>query len=50
MIIVEPTNRVKGLDLIKRLKTMDESLLLCTGGGDKNHPQEKEMQKDRMVV
>ena len=49
MIIVEPTNRVKGLDLIKRLKTMDESLLLCTGGGDKNHPQEKEMQKGKWL-
>ena len=50
MIIVELTNRFKGLDLIKCLKTMDGSSLLCTGGGDKNHLQEKEMQKDKMVV
>ena len=50
MIIVELTNRFKGLDLIKCLKTMDGSSLLCTEGGDKNHLQEKEMQKDKMVV
>ena len=23
---------------------------VCTGGGDQNHPQEKEMQKGKMVV
>ena len=50
MIIVELTNRFKGLDLIKCLKTMDGSSLLFTVGGDKNHLQEKEMQKDKMVV
>ena len=51
MIIVELTNIFKGLDLIKCLKIMGESSLLCTGGGDKDHPpQKKEMQKDKMVV
>ena len=41
MIIVELTNGFKGLDLIKCLKTMGGSSLLCTGGGDKNHPPKK---------
>ena len=49
MIIVELTNIFKGLDLIKCLKIMGESSLLCTGGGDQNHPKEKEMQKGKMV-
>ena len=29
---------------------MDGGLYHCTGGGDQNHPQEKEMQKSKMVV
>ena len=29
---------------------MDRDLKYCTGGGDQNHPQEKEMQKGGMVV
>ena len=41
MIIVELTNIFKGLDLIKCLKIMGESSLLCTGGGDKDHPPPK---------
>ena len=41
MIIVELTNIFKGLDLIKCLKIMGESSLLCTGGGDKDHPPQK---------
>ena len=51
---VEVTNRFKGLDLIDRVP---EELCMeicvvqgCTGGGDQNHPQEKEMQKGKMVV
>ena len=28
---------------------MDRSLKYCTGGGDPNHPQEKEMQKGKNV-
>ena len=26
------------------------TISLCTGGSDQNHPQEKEMQKGKMVV
>ena len=26
------------------------TIKLCTGGGDQNHPQEKEMEKGKMVV
>ena len=29
---------------------MDGGLLHCTGGRDQDHPQEKEMQKGKMVV
>jgi len=29
---------------------MDGGLWHCSGGSDQNHPQEKEMQKDKMVV
>ena len=29
---------------------MDGGLSHYTGGSDQNHPQEKEMQKDKMVV
>ena len=29
---------------------MDRGLWHCTGGGDQDHPQEKEMQKSKMVV
>ena len=29
---------------------MDGGSQHCTGGHDQNHPQEKEMQKDKMVV
>ena len=38
---VEVTSRFKGLDLIECLKNW---------GSDQNHPQEKEMQKGKMVV
>ena len=48
---VEVTNRYKGLDLIDRVP---EKLWMevgdITGGGDQDHPQEKEMQKGKMVV
>ena len=46
---VEVRNRFKGLDLIQ-LRTMDGGLLHCRGGSDQDHPQEKEMQKGKMVV
>ena len=42
---VEVTNRFKGLDLINRVPEE-----LCTASSDQNHPQEKEMQKDKMIV
>ena len=48
---VEVTNRFKGLDLIEYLKNYGQRFIRgCTGGGDQNHPQEKEMQKGRIVV
>ena len=46
---VEVTNRFKGLDLIDR-RTVDGGSWHCTGGRDQDHPQEKEMQKGKMVV
>ena len=49
---VEVTNRFKGLDLIDRLpeELWTEVRDTCTGGSDQDHPQEKEMQKGKMVV
>ena len=47
---MEVTNRFKGLDLIECLKNMDKGLWHCTRGSDQDHPQEKEMQKTKMVV
>jgi len=44
------TNRFMGLDLIECLKNMDGGLWHCTGGSDQDHPQEKGMQKGKMVV
>ena len=45
-------NRLKGLDLIERVP--DELRMggswHCTGGSNQDHPQEKEMQKGKMVV
>ena len=46
---VEVTNRFKGLDLMECLKNMDGGSWHCTGGSDQDHPQEKEMQKGKMV-
>ena len=48
---VEVTNRFKELDLIDSAwRIMDGGSWHCTGGGDQNHPQEKELQKSKMVV
>ena len=48
---VEVTNRFKGLDLIDSAwRTVGGGLWHCTGDRDQNHPQEKEMQKGKMVV
>ena len=45
---VEVTNRFKGLDLIECLKNYGRRFV--TGDRDQGHPQEKEMQKGKMVV
>ena len=50
---VEMTNRFRGLYLSDResaWRTTDGGSWLCTGGSDQDHPQEKEMQKGKMVV
>ena len=49
--IVEVTNRFKGLDLIDRVpeELWTEIHDICTGRGDQNHPQEKEMQKAKWL-
>ena len=31
-------------------RTMDGGLWYCTGDSDQDHPQEKEMQKGKMVI
>ena len=45
---VEGTNRFKGLDLVDNVP--EELWTEVCGGSDQNHPQEKEMQKGKMVV
>ena len=48
---VEVTNRFKGLDLIDRVpEELWKELVHYIGGSDQNHPKEKEIQKDKMVV
>ena len=47
---MEVINRFKGLDLIGAWRTMDGGSWHCTGGRNQDHPQEKEMQKGKMVV
>ena len=54
---IEVTKRFKGLDLVDRMlpdlvdrRTMDRGLWHCIGGSDQNYPQEKEMQRGKMVV
>ena len=55
---VEVTNRFKGLDLIGRMPgelwmevhDSDHEKRFMTRGSDQDHPQEKEMQKGKMVV
>ena len=46
---VEVTSRFKGLDLIDRVPE-ELWMEVCTGSSDQDHPQEKEMQKGKMVV
>ena len=47
---VEVTNRFKGLDLIECLKNFGRRFTTLYRGSDQDHPQEKEMQKGKMVV
>ena len=49
---IEVTNRFKRLDLIDRVpeELWMDVRDICTPGSDQNHPQEKEMQKGKMVV
>ena len=47
---VEVTNTFKGLGLIECLKNYGQRFLILYRGGDQNHPQEKEMQKGKVVV
>ena len=48
---MEVTNRFKGLDLVDRVpKELWTEAHDIIGGGDQNHPQEREMQKGKMVV
>ena len=47
---VEVTNRFKGLDLIEYLKKYGRKFMTLYSSSDQDHPQEKEMQKGKMVV
>ena len=51
---VEVKNRFKGLDLVEVDRVPEELWTeihdICTGRGDQNHPQEKEMQEGQVVV
>ena len=45
---VEVTDRFKGLDLLECLKNYGQRFV--TGGSNHDHPQEKEIQKSKIVV
>ena len=45
---VEVTNRFKGLDRVPKKLWME--VCNSTGGGDQNHPQEKELEKGKVVA
>ena len=47
---MEVTNRFKGLDLIEYLKKYGRKFMTLYSSSDQDHPQEKEMQKGKMVV
>ena len=48
---VEVTNRFKGLDLVDRVpEELWTKSHNCKGGGGQNHPQEKEMQRGKVIV
>ena len=46
---VEVKHRFKGLDLIECLNNCGWRFVHGTGGGDQNHPKEKEMQEDKWL-
>ena len=46
---VEVTNRLKGLDLIECLKNYGQRFVILSSS-DQDHPQEKEMQKGKMIL
>ena len=47
---MEVKNRFKGLDLIECLKNYGRRFMTLYRRHDQDHPQEKEMQKGKMVV
>ena len=47
---VEMRNRFKGLDLIECLKNYGWRFMTLYRSSDRDHPQEKEIQKGKMVV
>ena len=48
--IVEVGNRFKGLDLIECLVNYGWRFVTFSGGSDQDHPQEKEIQKDKIII
>ena len=48
--MVKVTNRFKGLDLIESLKNYGRRFVTLYRSSDQDHPQEKEMQRGKMVV
>ena len=48
----EVMNRFKGLDLVNKVpeELWTEVHNVAIGGSDQNHPEEKEMQEDKLVV
>ena len=48
---MEVTNRLNGLDLIDRVpEELWMEVCDCTGGSGQDHPQEKEIEKGKMLV
>ena len=47
---VQMTNTLNGLDLVECVKNYGWKSITFPGGGDQNHPKEKEMQEGKVVV
>ena len=47
---MEVTNRLKGLDLTECLMNYGWRLMILYKRRDQDHPQEKEMQKGKMII